>query len=44
MFSEHYNEQQEAQFVVQTIQELMQKENRTLDDFAVFIVRMLSHV
>ena len=34
----HYkasNEQDEAQFVVQTIQKLMDKENRTLDDFAI---------
>ncbi|PZX03170.1 ATP-dependent DNA helicase PcrA [Psychrobacillus insolitus] len=29
------NEQQESQFVVHVIQELIQKENRTLDDFAV---------
>ncbi|HWK22056.1 MAG TPA: DNA helicase PcrA [Ureibacillus sp.] len=29
------NEQDEAQFVVQTIQKLMQQENRTLDDFAI---------
>ncbi len=29
------NEQDEAQFVVQTIQKLMEKENRTLDDFAI---------
>ena len=30
-----YDEQQEAQFVVKTIQELMQEDNRSLDDFAV---------
>jgi len=30
-----YNEQEEAQFVVQTIQQLMEKENRTFDDFAI---------
>ncbi|MBD8027621.1 DNA helicase PcrA [Ureibacillus sp. Re31] len=30
-----YNEQDEAQFVVQTIQKLMEKENRSLDDFAI---------
>ncbi|MDI2587019.1 DNA helicase PcrA [Psychrobacillus sp. NEAU-3TGS] len=30
-----FNEQQEAQFVVQSIQEMMENENRTLDDFAV---------
>lgn len=30
-----YDEQQEAQFVVKTIQELMQQDNRTLDDFAI---------
>ncbi len=30
-----YDEQQESQFVVKTIQELMQKDNRSLDDFAV---------
>lgn len=30
-----YDEQQEAQFVVKTIQELMEKGNRTLDDFAI---------
>ncbi|WP_313893515.1 DNA helicase PcrA [Psychrobacillus sp.] len=30
-----YNEQQESQFVVQTIQELMENENRTLNDFAI---------
>ncbi|WP_332645951.1 DNA helicase PcrA [Lysinibacillus sp. 54212] len=30
-----YNEQEEAQFVVQTIQRLMEKENRKLDDFAI---------
>ncbi len=30
-----FNEQQESQFVVKTIQELMQKDNRSLDDFAV---------
>ncbi len=29
------NEQQEAQFVVKTIKDLMEKENRTLDDFAI---------
>ncbi|KGR79139.1 DNA helicase PcrA [Ureibacillus manganicus] len=29
------NEQQEAQFVVKTIKELMEKENRSLDDFAI---------
>lgn len=29
------NERSEAQFVVQTIQQLMEKENRTLDDFAI---------
>ncbi|MFJ7973484.1 DNA helicase PcrA [Psychrobacillus sp. NPDC096389] len=30
-----FNEQQEAQFVVQSIQDMMENENRTLDDFAV---------
>ncbi|QBP40115.1 DNA helicase PcrA [Paenisporosarcina antarctica] len=30
-----YDEQQESQFVVKTIQELMQKDNRRFDDFAV---------
>ncbi|QDQ00258.1 DNA helicase PcrA [Lysinibacillus fusiformis] len=30
-----YNEQEEAQFVIQTIQQLMKKENRTFDDFAI---------
>lgn len=30
-----YNEQEEAQFVVQTIQQLMEKENRSFDDFAI---------
>jgi len=30
-----YDEQQEAQFVVKTIQELMEKDNRTYDDFAI---------
>ncbi|MGG0655111.1 DNA helicase PcrA [Rummeliibacillus pycnus] len=30
-----YDEKQEAQFVVKTIQELMEKENRSLDDFAI---------
>ncbi|MCZ8537153.1 DNA helicase PcrA [Paenisporosarcina quisquiliarum] len=30
-----YDEQQEAQFVVKTIQELMEKDNRRLDDFAI---------
>ncbi|MFJ7952001.1 DNA helicase PcrA [Lysinibacillus sp. NPDC096418] len=30
-----YNEQEEAQFVVQTIQHLIDKENRSLDDFAI---------
>ncbi|MGE7930035.1 DNA helicase PcrA [Lysinibacillus xylanilyticus] len=30
-----YNEQEEAQFVVQTIQQLIQKEDRTFDDFAI---------
>ncbi|WP_391204176.1 DNA helicase PcrA [Psychrobacillus sp. L4] len=30
-----FNEQQESQFVVQTIQELLEQENRTLDDFAI---------
>lgn len=30
-----YNEQEEAQFVVQTIQHLIDEENRTLDDFAI---------
>ncbi|MFJ5771803.1 DNA helicase PcrA [Psychrobacillus sp. NPDC093180] len=30
-----FNEQQEAQFVVQSIQEMMENENRTLNDFAV---------
>ncbi len=30
-----YDEKQEAQFVVKTIQELMETENRTLDDFAI---------
>lgn len=29
------NEQQEAQYVVKTIQQLMEKENRSLDDFAI---------
>lgn len=29
------NEQQEAQYVVKTIQQLMKKENRSLDDFAI---------
>ncbi len=30
-----FNEQQEAQFVVQSIQEMMDTENRTLNDFAI---------
>lgn len=30
-----YDEKQEAQYVVKTIQELMEKENRPLDDFAI---------
>lgn len=30
-----YNEQEEAQFVVQTIQQLVKKENRLFDDFAI---------
>lgn len=30
-----YDEKQEAQFVVKTIQELMEKENRPLEDFAI---------
>ncbi len=30
-----YNEQEEAQFVIQTIQQLMKNENRTFDDFAI---------
>ena len=30
-----YDEQQEAQFVVKTIQELIEKDNRTFDDFAI---------
>ncbi|MFJ8263879.1 DNA helicase PcrA [Rummeliibacillus sp. NPDC094406] len=30
-----YDEKQEAQFVVKTIQELMEKENRSLDEFAI---------
>ncbi|MGX9136131.1 DNA helicase PcrA [Rummeliibacillus sp. JY-2-4R] len=30
-----YDEKQEAQFVVKTIQELIESENRTLDDFAI---------
>lgn len=30
-----YNEQEESQFVIQTIQQLMEKENRSLDDFAI---------
>lgn len=30
-----YNEQEEAQFVVQTIQQLIEKENRSFDDFAI---------
>lgn len=30
-----YNEQEEAQFVVQTIQKLIEDENRSLDDFAI---------
>ena len=34
-FFRAFNEQQESQFVVHVIQELIQKENRTLDDFAV---------
>ncbi|MGG0665722.1 DNA helicase PcrA [Viridibacillus arvi] len=33
--SRSYDEKQEAQFVVQTIQELMIKDNRSLDDFAI---------
>lgn len=34
-FYRTYDEKQEAQFVVKTIQELMETENRTLDDFAI---------
>ncbi|MEG0259969.1 MAG: DNA helicase PcrA [Lysinibacillus sp.] len=34
-FYKAYNEQEETQFVVQTMQQLMEKENRTLDDFAI---------
>lgn len=30
-----YNEQEEAQFVIQTIQQLMKKDNRSFDDFAI---------
>ena len=30
-----YNEQEEAQFVIQTIQQLVKKENRSFDDFAI---------